>query len=125
MKIWLWFWIILLVIIHTVDMELTQQYVGDDWATEAFLPMQLCIKNFGVTNALWISRIFIYLFIFLVLCMQKTREWRCLLTTITILYWMSMTTWLITLGYLHMPPGDGTLPTITIKDRQDYKQPGP
>ena len=99
----IWFWLVLLIVIHTTDMVLTTQYVGDDYMRETFLPMSMCIQKVGIHNACWISRICIYLFIFASLLLENVKWWRSLVVTITILYWTAMVPWLFHLGYLTLP----------------------
>ncbi len=94
---------VLLVVIHTADMELTKHYIGNDWQREAFLPMSLCIKYFGVIASVWISRLIIYPLLFLYFINWKRWSWHYFLITCTILYWTSMIGWLETLGITVWP----------------------
>lgn len=96
-----WIWLILLVIIHTVDMSLTDQYVGNRWSHETFFLMAYTIKWCGIDNALWISRIITYAFIYCVL--QYPVKLYNLLVVVTILYWTAMMPWVFFLGIVHWP----------------------
>ena len=100
---WLWLWLVLLIVIHTLDMELTNIYIGNNWQHETFLPMSICIKYFGIYPSLWISRIIVYSFVFMLLLFQNNSIWRKILITITILYWASMVGWLYTLDIVKIP----------------------
>ena len=93
----------LFVIIHTVDMQLTRHYIGNDWQRETFLPMSLCIKYFGIHISLWISRLLIYPFLFLYFMNWRKRCWYYFLITSTLLYWAAMLSWLWTLGIVEWP----------------------
>lgn len=95
--------VLLLLFIHTLDMWLTRYYIGNDWGRESFLPMSYCIKWFGIYNAIWISRICIYGSLFLYFLNWRKRRWKYFLITGTILYWVSMLSWLRTLGYTNWP----------------------
>lgn len=103
MKWTLWFWLIALIVIHTLDMGLTTHYIGNNYNNETFMPMQQCIQICGIHNACWVSRTCIYTFIFVSLTLSHVKWWRSLVITITILYWMAMFPWLFTLGYLKWP----------------------
>ena len=115
---WFWMWLILFVAIHTIDMELTTNYIGDDWSRETFLPMHLAIKEIGVYNACWISRIIVYTFILLALVNHKSKVWRSLLITVTILYYAAMLQWLVTLEYIE-PYGKAPVSSPSFRFRHD------
>jgi hypothetical protein len=93
----------MLLAIHTTDMILTREIIGDSWSREAFLPMSYCIKWFGIYNALWISRISMYGTLFLYMCNWRKWKWFYFLITGTLLYWTSMIHWLWSLGYVKWP----------------------
>ena len=95
--------VFLLLFIHTLDMWLTRYRIGNDWDSETFLPMSYCIKWFGIYNSIWISRICIYGSLFLYFLNWRKRGWKYFLITGTILYWVSMISWLRTLGYTDWP----------------------
>jgi len=95
--------VLLLIIIHTLDMLLTREYVGNDWTRETFLPMSLCIKYIGIYNSLWVSRIIIYSLLFKYMLNWKSRAWYSFLVAGTALYWTAMAPWLFSLGILHWP----------------------
>jgi hypothetical protein len=99
------FWplIILFILIHTLDMELTVQYVGNNWQYETFLPMSLCIKFLGIYNAIWVSRIMVYSYMFSCYIFKNCRFITPILLFITILYYVSMVGWLFTLNILAWP----------------------
>jgi len=99
----IWLWLILLIIIHTIDMILTQRYVGAFWQFETFPPMSFCIRNFGINISLWTSRIIIYSLIYLTLYLGNKIWWARILVVGTILYWTAMVNWLFFLGYLKFP----------------------
>src|SRR3990167_11334747 len=96
----LWFWLGALILIHTLDMGLTTNYVGNNYQNETFWPMQMCIKYLGIYNACWISRVCTYFFILISLFADNIKIWRSLVVTVTILYWTAMVPWLFSLGYL-------------------------
>jgi hypothetical protein len=102
-KVYSTLFVFLLLLIHTIDMILTRQVVGDDWWRETFLPMSYCIKWFGIYNALWISRVCIYSSLFIYFLNRKKWAWYYFLVTGTILYWTAMVPWLWTLGYINWP----------------------
>lgn len=97
------FFLSALIFIHTLDMLVTGHYIGDDWTKETFLPMRLCIEYMGIRNALWVSRICIYVLIYLYLLNWHKYKWFVFLITSTLLYWAAMITWLFTLDILVMP----------------------
>jgi hypothetical protein len=92
--------VLLLVLIHAVDMQLTRHYIGNDWQRETFIPMSLCIKYFGIHISLWISRLCVYPLLFLYFMNWKKRCWHYFLITSTLLYWTAMLSWLDTLGII-------------------------
>ncbi len=91
----------LLLVIHTTDMELTNHYIGNDWARETFIPMRLCIKYIGIKQALWISRIVIYSLCFACLLYKDNKHWIYALILGTILYYAAMITWLFDLNIIN------------------------
>jgi len=95
--------VFLLVVIHALDMQLTRQYIGNDWQRETFLPMSLCIKYFGIYISLWISRLIVYPLLFLYFLNWQKRYWHYFLITSTLLYWTAMLSWLWTLGIVEWP----------------------
>jgi hypothetical protein len=95
--------VFLLLLIHTTDMILTRNIIGDDWWRETFLPMSYCIKWLGIYNALWVSRICIYSLLFVYFLNMNKWAWYYFLVTGTILYWTAMIPWLWTLGYINWP----------------------
>lgn len=100
----LMFWVIMMVAIHTIDMELTRHYIGNDWTRETFVPMQLCIKHLGIYPAVWVSRLLIYCFIFWALQTGvNSSKSRTAFATCTTLYWAAMVPWLFSLHFLTMP----------------------
>jgi len=95
--------VFLLVVIHALDMQLTREYIGNEWQRETFLPMSLCIKHFGIYISLWISRLIVYPLLFLYFLNWKKRCWHYFLITSTLLYWTAMLSWLWTLGIIEWP----------------------
>jgi len=95
-KLLVWICFIALIIIHTLDMELTRVFIGNDWQNETFPPMSYCIKQFGISNAIWISRSIIYPFFLLILFNHESSKLQKILIVVTILYWVSMIQWLDT-----------------------------
>ena len=95
--------VFLLLLIHTTDMWLTRFYIGNDWELEIFLPMRYCIKWFGIYNAIWISRISIYSWLFVYFFNWTRPCWYYFLIVSTLLYWTAMLPWLHTLGYTRWP----------------------
>lgn len=83
-----------LIAIHTTDMLVTQEYIGDCWEEENFPPMRWSIKNFGIDWAVWISRGIMYSLMLVYLLNQHKRIWQYLLILGTILYYTSMIQWL-------------------------------
>jgi hypothetical protein len=94
---------ILLVIIHTLDMILTWKYVGEEWWSETFLPMRICIKELGIHNALWVSRIIMYSYFWYAVNSWQSKSVQVSLLIFTLLYWTAMIPWLYTLGYVNWP----------------------
>lgn len=93
----------MLVAIHTMDMEFTRHHVGNNYQLEGFLPMQICIREFGICNALWISRALMYP-LFLLFLLFRYKNWICnTLLVVTVLYWTAMLNWLETLGIIAWP----------------------
>lgn len=93
-----WFCLIFLILIHSIDMELTRYYIGNEYERETFLPMSLSIKYFGIHVPLWMSRIIMYFYFFFALMNQDKREWFYFLVLVTIIYWTSMAGWVFQLG---------------------------
>jgi len=108
--------VFLLLLIHTMDMWLTRFQIGNDWELEIFLPMRYSIKWFGIYNAIWISRITIYVMLFVYFLNWKKRGWHYFLIVSTLLYWTAMLPWLRTLGYTYWPETAGYT-MITIPGR--------
>lgn len=90
----------LLIFIHTLDMELTIIYVGNEWQNETFPLMRYCIKNFGIYNAVWISRTIMYLSFYFYWIKRNNEYIQTFMVFGMILYWVSMLSWLFTLGII-------------------------
>ncbi len=90
----LWICFALLIAIHTIDMELTRVFIGDQWELETFPPMKYCIKQFGIYNSLWISRIIMYSLFLFYLLNNKNLKLQKVMIISTILYWTAMIGWL-------------------------------
>ena len=98
-----WFFLLLLILIHTIDMELTRYYIGDNYEIESFPPMSECIKILGIENSIWASRIIMYFYFWLTLMNQNKRRWLYFLIIVTILYWTAMIPWVFQLRILNWP----------------------
>lgn len=98
-----WTSLILLFLIHSVDMELTTHYIGNDWELEMFPPMSFCIKHFGIYASVWISRLIMYPCFFLAFKKRHSETWVLILTLSTILYYVGMTGWLFYLQIIAWP----------------------
>jgi len=94
------FFLAALLVIHTMDMLLTEHFVGNDWDNETFPPMRLCIKYLGIHPSLWVSRVIVYSLVFLYILNWRRKAWFAFLVTATLLYWSAMTSWLFTLDIL-------------------------
>lgn len=99
-NIFYWVFLLTLIFIHTLDMYLTMYFIGNQWENETFLPMSLCIKHFGIYNAIWISRIIMYLFFYLSFYFRDNENFVFGLFIINIVYYTAMFNWLFTLGIL-------------------------
>jgi len=102
-KFLFWFFLIALIIIHTVDMELTTYYIGEQWENETFPLMRYCIKQFSISNAVWISKICSYLFFFFCYKYRESRDTVYIMFLITVLYYTSMIDWLFNLDLVNWP----------------------
>ena len=94
----------LLIVIHTLDMQLTQDFVGNNWERETFPLMSYCIKWFGIFTSLWISRFTMYSLMFLYILNRNSRYWNAFLIVGTLLYWDAMTQWLWRFDILQWNP---------------------
>ncbi len=94
----------LLIVIHTLDMQLTQDFVGNNWERETFPLMSYCIKWFGIFTSLWISRFTMYSLMFLYILNRNSRYWNAFLIAGTLLYWAAMTQWLWRFDILQWNP---------------------
>ncbi len=99
------FWInfILLVVIQSVDMLLTERYIGSDWTKESFPLMSLMIRDFGINPALWVCRLSTYSFLFCCLRFRKHSWITDFLTILNLCYWTSMISWLFNLNLVDWP----------------------
>lgn len=98
-----WFCVFALVVIHTLDMELTHHYVGDNWQYETFPLMSWTLYYVGINYALWISRICTYAYLYFSILWRHRADVSWLLFVICVLYYCAMVQWLFTLGYLAWP----------------------
>lgn len=105
------FWVnfILFVTIQTVDMALTEHYIGNKWEHETFPIMSMMIKEIGIHPALWVCRLTSYVFLFGCLRLRDKTWVTDLMTVLNICYWTAMTSWLFTLKLVEWP-----LPLISI-----------
>lgn len=85
---------IVLIIIHTVDLELTTNYIGNNYEQESFVLMAWAIKNFGIYNAVWLSRLIMYPLFFTFLCYQDNKKIQHVVMLLSFLYVTSMWGWL-------------------------------
>lgn len=99
------FWIFLfaIIIIHSIDMELTRYYIGDQWETETFPLMRHCIKEIGIHNALWVSRVCTCIFLFMCFLRRKEENVVFLMFLVTVIYYIGMIPWLFKLGLMDWP----------------------
>jgi len=105
-----WFFLLALILIHSLDMELTRYYIGSDAKSEAFPPMSWCIGKFGIEMSLWISRAIMYPFFWLALVFRKKDGWLYFLILTTILYYTAMTSWIFHLGFWKWPLPPNLIP---------------
>lgn len=103
MRITTWACVVLMIVIHTIDMELTRYYVGNHSENESFPPMRFCIKNFGIDSAEWISRIIMYTYFWFALMNQEKKSWFYFLVLATALYWTAMIGWMFGLHLVGWP----------------------
>lgn len=101
-----WFLLLALILIHSIDMELTTHYIGDQWQNETFPLMRHCIKEFGIYNAVWISRVFCYLYFYWCYIYRKDERMVYSMFLVTILYYVAMTGWLFSLDLVKWPLPD-------------------
>lgn len=99
-KFSLYFVLAMMILIHTIDMELTTHYIGNNWQKETFPLMRYCICHFGIHASCWISRIFMYFCFYVFLCNSDSKNLQRLLVLTTTIYWTSMVSWLFSLGIL-------------------------
>src|SRR3972149_7120572 len=95
----LWSCFVSLIVIHTLDMELTRVFIGDCWEIETFLPMRVSIEHFGIANAIWISRSIMYTAFFVFLTGYENKTIQKIMILGTVLYWVSMIQWLDFFGW--------------------------
>jgi hypothetical protein len=93
-KMALYLVLLMMIVIHTIDMEVTRHYIGNEWSHESFPLMRNCIYYFGIRNSVWISRVFMYSCFYLFLCKIDNKYLQKLLVLTTILYWVAMIPWL-------------------------------
>jgi|SRR5581483_7716639 len=92
--------LVLLIIIHSADMLLTQYFIGNNWELESFPIMSLTIKYFGGDVALWISRVIMYSYFYLIILYKDNTYFSYFNILMTSLYWTAMIQWLFFLGLL-------------------------
>jgi len=109
MKLAFWINFILLVTIQSLDMALTERYIGNNWKNETFPIMSWMIKEIGIHPALWICRIFTYICLFGCLRFRKYEWITDSLTIINLCYWTAMTGWLFSLRIINWPIGHNGL----------------
>lgn len=102
-KMWFWINIWMLITIHTIDMYLTEHYIHNDWQREIFPPMSYCIREFGIYEAIWISRFYFYLAILLAVLFKEKQGVKELTFVANIFYYTSMIIWLFFFRILVWP----------------------
>jgi len=110
--LFLWTCFVLLITIHTLDMELTAHYIGCNWHGESFPFMRWSIKFFGINNALWISRFSVYSLLYVYLIKRDSVYWQYLLILGTIVYWLAMIQWLFAFDILSWSRIEAWLPQL-------------
>jgi hypothetical protein len=98
-----WLLIILLILIHSIDMELTAYYIGNNAADETFPLMSLAIEKVSIYPAIWLSRSIMYTYFWFALMNQEKKGWFYFLLLATILYWVAMADWIFQLGLAKWP----------------------
>jgi hypothetical protein len=98
-----WFFLAALILIHAVDMELTTYYIGDQWQNETFPLMKFTIKEVGIYNAIWISRVATYIFFLICWLYRKSDNMIFIMFLITVLYYFGMVPWLFSLHLMEWP----------------------
>jgi len=84
-------------------MELTTFHIGNQWQNETFPLMKLCIKEYGIYNAIWISRICTYLFFLVCYIYRQSDKMLYIMFLITVLYYLAMVDWIFNLGIASWP----------------------
>jgi hypothetical protein len=98
-----WFCMFALLIIHTIDMELTSRYVEDNWQVESFPIMRALIRDMGINVAIWIAKLSMFSYFFLSYYMRLSKVWLIQLALFAVLYYTSMVNWLFVLGIFKWP----------------------
>ena len=98
-----WFFLFALIFIHSIDMELTTHYIGDQWENETFPLMRHCIKEFGIYNSVWISRVCSYTFFFLCYLHKKDENIIFMMFLVTVIYYTGMIGWIFNLDIAEWP----------------------
>lgn len=98
-----WVCVFLLILIHTIDMELTGYYIGNNFERESFPIMRFTIQVFGIDTALWFSRAIMYVYFFVALINRDKPKWYYFLILVTVLYWVAMIDWLFHLQLANWP----------------------
>lgn len=98
-----WTFLLLLILIHAIDMELTTHYIGNQWEHETFPLMSLCIKQFGINVSIWMSRVACYLYFLVCYNYRNSNYFLFSMFLLVILYYTSMVDWLFTLCLVRWP----------------------
>lgn len=98
-----WFFLFALIAIHSIDMDLTTHYVGDQWEEETFPLMRYCIKEVGICNSIWLSRVCTYVFFFLCYVYRKKDNILFMMFLITVIYYTGMFGWVFRLDLMDWP----------------------
>ena len=98
-----WLCLIGLITIHTIDMELTTFEIGNQWQSESFPPMSICIKHFGIYNAVWISRIVMYSYFIISYKYRNRNYFLFIMVLFCFIYYAAMFDWLFYLNIINWP----------------------
>lgn len=89
-----------LIVIHSIDMVLTEYYIGDDYQMESFPLMRWMIRYLGINYALWVSRFSFFGYISLFILNHDKQNWKYSLLVFTLFYYSGMLVWFPFLGII-------------------------
>ncbi len=98
-----WFAFVAFLFIVTLDLQLTQNYIGNNWEMEGNPLMALAIKKFGIRYAVWYARTVASVFVFFLLAFQDSKHFQYAFISFVIFYYITMTDWLFYLNFMEMP----------------------